>query len=130
MTAFSLIGFACIVSGWAIYKKETVIAIIASAIWLACIAYTRANPLGSMVTGDTSDTAVLLALIGLMVLVPIISFRLNKKEERETVEQGLLKEESNKTNTQRMSENSSTKVRRENSDDYYDRLNRLTHPKK
>jgi len=130
VTLILLFGFGLAISAFAIAKKNTVIAIIASAIWLACIAYTRANPIGAMVTGDSSDTAILLALIGLMVLVPIISFQLNKKEERGTVEQGLLKEESSKTNTQRMRENSSTRVRRENADDYYDKLNSLTHPRR
>lgn len=130
MTASILIGFACIISGWAIYKKETVIAIIASAIWLAVIAYTRSHPLGAMVVGDISDTAILLALIGLMVLVPVISFRLSKREkvkesrDEEDRQARLPKKRAS------LRETSSTKTQKENSDEYYDRLHGLTHPRR
>jgi hypothetical protein len=127
VTLILLFGTGLVISGFAIMKRHTVVGILASALWLACIAYTRTNPIGEMVTGDTSDTAILLALIGLMVLVPIISFQLSRKEERETVgNQGLLKDDGEPS----LREVSSTKTRKENADDYYARLHRVTHPKR
>lgn len=125
-----LFGFGLAISGWAIARKDTVIAVIASAVWLATISYTRAYPIGNMTTGDTADTAILAALIGLMILVPVISFRLNKKEEATQLkDEGLLREE-NKSNRERLDEISSTRSKKESGDDYYNRLHGLTHPKR
>ena len=130
MALILLFGFGLVISGWAIAKKNTVIAIVASAIWLATIAYTRSNPIGTMVTGDTSDTAILVALIGLMVLVPIISFRLSKKEEATQLkDEGLLKDDGN-DRMRELQNTSSTRTQKESGDDYYGRLHRLTHPRR
>jgi hypothetical protein len=119
-----LFGFGLVISGYAITKKNVVIAIIASAIWLATIYYTRQNPIGSMVTGDNADTAILLALIGLLTLVPIISFRLSKREERQE-----MKEDDYKERVAPKKKVSSGGIR-ESTSDYYDRLHQATHPKK
>ena len=125
VTLILLFGFGLVISGYAITRKNTVIAIIASAIWMASIAYTRANPIGEMVTGDTSDTAILLALIALMVLVPIISFRLSKREEMQEA-----KEDDYKERVAPRKYKPTPIGTRESADDYYARLGRITHPKK
>jgi hypothetical protein len=130
MTIYLLIGFGLLVSGFAISKKNTVIGILASAIWLAAISYSRAHPIGEMVIGDTADTAILLVFISLMVLVPIISFNLSKKEEATGLkDEGLLKDDEG-GKLKKLRDSSSTKTRKESADEYYDKLHSLTHPQK
>lgn len=129
VTLILLFGLGLVISGYAIAKKQTVIAIIASAIWLACIYYTRAHPIGEMTTGDTSDTAILLALVALMILVPIISFRLNRKEERRESIEDDFKRAALPRKRLTLRDASTNDNRNEDGDGYYDRLHRLTHPR-
>lgn len=125
MALLALLGLGLVVSGFSIHKRNTIIGIVSSAIWLAIIAYTRANPIGSMTTGDTADTAILLALIGLMVLVPIISWQLGKKENmRET------KDDDYKERVAPRKTKVATGGIRESSSDYYERLKRVTHTRR
>ena len=130
VTLILLFGTGLVISGWAITKRQTVVAIIASGIWLACIAYTRANPIGEMTTGDTADTAILLTLIGLMVLVPVISFRLSRREEAKEAKEDGYKQAALPKKRASMRDVSSTKTQRETGDEYYDRLHGLTHPRR
>lgn len=125
-----LFGTGLVISGYAIAKKQTTIAIVASAIWLACIAYTRANPIGTMTTGDTADTAILLALIALMILVPIISFRLNRREQAQEAKEDGYKQASLPRNRKSIRDVGKFNNRQETSDEYYERLYELTHNKR
>lgn len=127
VTLILLFGFGLVISGYAIAKKQTVIAIIASAIWLACIFYTRSHPIGEMTTGDTADTAILLALVAMMILVPIISFRLNRREERREAMDDDYKRASLPQKRMTIRDASTRDNRDEDGDGYYERLHRLTH---
>jgi hypothetical protein len=123
MVLILLFGVGLVISGFAIAKRETVVGIVASAVWLACIYYTRQNPIGAMTTGDTADTAILAALIGLMVGVPIMSFQLSRRERaKEAQASEDLAEQKEPT----LREASSPRAIPETSDQYYDRLHRLT----
>ena len=128
MTSAVLLGFGCLVSYFAIKNRELVIGILASAIWLAAIAYTRINPIGSMVTGDTADSAILLALIGLMAVVPIMSWKLKKSEQLKEDKEDNFKKATLPKNRPSMRSVSSTRTQGETADEYYDRLHGLTHP--
>lgn len=130
VTLILLFGFGLVISGYAINKHKTEIAIIASAIWLAVIAYTRSHPIGEMTTGDTADTAVLLALLGMMILVPIISFRLSKREQMKEDKEDGYRQASLPKKRPSLRDVSSTRTQRESADEYYDRLDSLTHPTK
>ena len=124
VTLILLFGFGLAISGFAIAKKEVVIAIIAPAIWVATIYYTRQNPIGSMTTGDPADTAILLALLGLLAGVPIVSWRLGRSDRTREAKDDDYK---NRVAPKR---NQTPIGTRETSDQYYDRLNGVTHPKR
>jgi len=128
VTLILIFGFGLVISGWAIHKKEPVIGLVGSAVWLAAIAYTRANPIGSMTTGDVADTAVLIALIAMLVLPPIISWRLTRKEEMTPLgKEGLWNESGGESKRlTQLKENSSPRSRKETSDEYYSRLKTIT----
>ena len=129
MTSTLLIAFGLILAWFAIKTREQITAItlafVSSAIWLACIVYTRANPIGSMVTGDGADNAVLTAFIAMMILVPVITWRVNSREKKKEVEEANNKKIKS-SSFRSLRSSSSTKGYRETEEEYYDRLRELT----
>ena len=125
LTLLLLFGFGLILSYVAIRTKEQVtalvLAFVASAIWLTCIIYTRANPIGNMTTGDNADNAILVALIALMVLVPVITWRVKRSENERTSREDTYKRAALPKDFVIKRESAS-----ESYDEYYDRLSRLT----
>jgi hypothetical protein len=93
MVLIALIGFGCVMSYFAIKNRNMMIAVIASAIWVCLIAYTRANPIGNMVTGDTSDTIILVVFLAVTIAVPLVSWQFTRQDRRrEDMEAGNLEE--------------------------------------
>lgn len=134
MTSAILISFGLIMVWFAIRTKEQITAItlsfISSAIWLACIIYTRANPIGDMATGDGADNAVLTVFLALMVLVPVITWRVKNNERKRTEKEDNYKESALPRKRQTMRDASSTRIVKETDEEYYDRLYGMTHPRK
>jgi hypothetical protein len=125
VTLILLFGFGVVLSYIAIRTKEQmtalVLAFVASAIWLTCIIYTRANPIGNMTTGDNADNAILVALIALMVLVPVITWRVKRSENEKVTREDTYKRAALPKDFMIKRESAS-----ESYDEYFERLNRLT----
>ena len=118
-----LFGLGLAISAFAIMKKEPVIGMVASAVWVLCLVYTRSNPIGAMVVGDSADNILVTILIGLIAIVPIISWRLGRSDRAREVKEDDYKERVAPRKQQR------TTGTLESSSDYYDRLHGITHPK-
>jgi hypothetical protein len=126
VTLLLLFGFGLILSYIAIRTKEQItaltLAFVASAIWLTCIIYTRANPIGNMVTGDNADNAILVALIALMCLVPVITWRVKRSENEKGEREDTYKRAALPKDFEANKRESAT----EDYDGYYNRLKRLS----
>ncbi|MBE3085824.1 MAG: hypothetical protein IMZ64_06360, partial [Bacteroidetes bacterium] len=133
MALIALLGFALVISGFAVMKREVVIGIVATGAWLVVFLYTRTNPIGGMVVGDTADNALVILYWGLMALVPIISWKLGKNDKDRQSRDDSYKERSitGDRKTYSISENSSPyRGKKESSDDYFDRLKYLSNPRR
>lgn len=135
VTLILLFGFGVIMSYIAIRTREQITALamafVASAIWLACIIYTRANPIGSMTTGDGADNAILTVLLALMVLVPVVTWRVKSNERKKEAKEDSYKESTLPRKKQSLRGNSTTRATgRETPEEYEQRILDLTNPRR
>ena len=78
------------ISYLAIYKKNMLIAVLASAIWLMLMIFFRSNPIAGFTTGSNGDKVTTVVLLGLMIAVPLVSWsfwrgekKYNERDEQE-----------------------------------------------
>ena len=105
----------------AIVKPEVMWGILAAVSWLMMFWWTRSNVLTGMVIGDLGDTAIIGICIG--SATAILMSTIIRDNKRKKIARGELDEDGNPIEEKRTGT-------RESSDDYYERINRLTHPKK
>lgn len=78
------------ISYLAISKKNMLIAVLASAIWLMLMIFFQSNPIAGFTTGSNGDNVTTVVLLGLMIAVPLVSWSFFKQEkvheERENVD--------------------------------------------
>jgi hypothetical protein len=124
MALLALLALGLGISWFAIAKRELFIGVIASAMWLAILIYTRGNPIGNSVMGDSFDNAIVAVFIALIGIVPFLCWNLKKQFlAKETKEDGFKQAALPKRIVNKA-------PREETSSDYYDRLNRITHPRR
>jgi K+-sensing histidine kinase KdpD len=78
------------ISYLAISKKNMLIAVLASAIWLMLMIFFRSNPIAGFTTGSSGDKVTTVVLLGLMIAVPLVSWsfwrgekKYNERDEQE-----------------------------------------------
>lgn len=124
MALIALLALGLGVSWFAIAKREIVIGLIASVIWLAVLIYTRSNPIGNSVTGDSFDNIIVAVFLGLIAIVPFLCWSLKKQYKMREDKDDNYKQAALPHRIENKSPN------RESSDEYFERLHRVTHPKK
>ncbi len=122
MTNWFILVMAVALTVIAIWKVHFIWGIVAFISWWLLFLYTRTSPLTGIVVGDASDTAFTLiiwgASIGILLYTTLVTRSRRQKEEREV-------EKENKERGIR-----TTSAAKEPTSDYYDRLHRLTHPRR
>jgi hypothetical protein len=105
----------------ALVKPEVMWGILAAVSWMMMFWWTRDNLLTGIVLGDLGDTGIISICIG--ASTAILLYTIVRDNKRRKIERGELDEKGRPIETKETGT-------RENSDDYYERLNRITHPKK
>jgi hypothetical protein len=130
----TLLGLGLILSLVAIFKHQIVIGIVGAGAWLVTIIYTRSNPIGGMVTGDTADSALLTVFIAMMILPPILAWQIGKNDKGRQIKEDGWKERSITGDKKHYSLSEMSSPARgkmnESSDEYYDRLYHVTHSRR
>ena len=70
------------ISYLAISKKNILIAVLASAIWLMLMIFFQSNPIASFTAGSSGDRVTVIVLLGLMIGVPLTAWSFWRGEKK------------------------------------------------